>query len=447
MTELSVLGAGHVGAVTAACFAAVGHRVRVHDIDDRRIEELRAGRPGFVEAGLENLIKQGIRDGTLSFHGKPRDALRRARLAFICVGTPNDNGRVDLGALETAVQTVARHADADVVVVNRSTVPVRTHLHLQKIIEERRGGDLALAVNPEFLAEGTAVRDFLAPDRVLIGATDEQIGSRVLDAYEPILARRLPPGLPKEVYARAASGPRRVPTLVVDPASVELAKYAANAFLAVKISFINEIARFAEELGADVTAVSRAIGLDRRIGPQFLRAGLGWGGSCFPKDISTLQGIARRNGLPAQILAAANGVNEEQRMWVVRQLERRLGDLEGRVVTLLGLAFKPHTDDLRHAPALEIADELKGAGAVVRAFDPAVVDLPPESGIEPSPDVRTAAKEADALVLVTDWPDFAELDLAELRRVTRGALLIDGRNLFDPEAARAAGFEYVGVGR
>jgi UDPglucose 6-dehydrogenase len=302
-------------------------------------------------------------------------------------------------------------------------------------------------VNPEFLAEGTAVRDFLSPDRVVIGAVDRAAADAVVQAYEPILARALPPGLPDEIYRRAATGPQRVPTVICDPSSAELMKYAANAFLAVKISFINEMARFAEKLGADVTAVSKALGLDRRIGPTFLRAGIGWGGSCFPKDIDALQGMARRNGLHAQILAAANEVNAEQRMWVVRQLDRRLGELKGRVVTLLGLAFKPHTDDLRNAPALEIAGELLQGGATVRAYDPVVVETPFGSAIELAPDVGVAAKGADAVVLVTEWPEFAELDLAALRGVTHGSLLVDGRNLFDPVRARDAGFEYVGVGR
>jgi UDPglucose 6-dehydrogenase len=305
-----------------------------------------------------------------------------------------------------------------------------------------------VAVNPEFLAEGTAVRDFLEPDRILVGAWDPEPIALLTEAYEPIVQRRLP----SDLHVLLANGHRRsgdVPFVVADPASAELAKYAANSLLAVKISFINEIAGIAEELGADITKVARAVGLDSRIGPHFLRAGIGWGGSCFPKDIVALQGIAATRGLTARILRAANEVNTEQRMWATRQLQSHFKTLFGRRVGLLGLSFKPHTDDLRSAPALEIAAQLAQANVQVRALDPAVKALPPgfEDKIRLVEDPESLARGADALVLVTEWPEFADLDLPSLRGLMRTPLILDGRNFFDPDEVRSAGFTYAGVGR
>jgi UDPglucose 6-dehydrogenase len=272
--------------------------------------------------------------------------------------------------------------------------------------------------------------------------------SSLLLAYQPILDRRLPEWL-KELVGDIPAHVGSVPLVLADPSTAELVKYAANAFLAVKISFINEMGQIAEEVGADVVRVAEGIGLDRRIGPQFLRAGIGWGGSCFPKDIEALTGIAETRGVSAKILRAANEVNSEQRGWIVRKLQQHLKTLVGKRVALLGLAFKPNTDDLRSSPAVEVAAELSSLSMRVTAFDPMVKELPPElEGIvELAPDAETAARDAEALVLVTEWPQFRQLDLSSLHSVMRVPLLLDGRNLFDPEAARAAGFTYAGVGR
>ncbi len=348
-----------------------------------------------------------------------------------------------------ATRTAARHVKDGAVVANRSTAPVGTAEYIRSILEEQRGDVIDVGVNPEFLAEGTAVRDFLAPDRIVVGAWNGGTADSIYAAYEPIVTRQLPSMVDADVYHRAAAGPDLVPFLVSNPFTAELTKYAANAFLAVKISFINEIASIAEELGGDVTVIAQAVGLDRRIGPHFLRAGIGWGGSCFPKDILALQGMAETRGVAARMLRAANEVNAQQRHWVVQRLQRHLKTLVGRRIGLLGLTFKPNTDDLRNAPALEIAAELSRLNARVQAFDPVVKSLPPpfDQMIELTEDAVATARGAEALIVVTEWPEFAQLDLADLRSVMKGSLLVDGRNFVDPQSARDAGFDYLGVGR
>jgi UDPglucose 6-dehydrogenase len=448
--ELTFLGAGHVGLVSAACMSSIGHRTRVFDVDRGRLASLGRGEIPFFEPGLEELFERGLSEGRLSIHHDPADALHDADLIFVCVGTqPGLNGDVDLSGVVEATITAARHASAGSVLVNRSTAPVGTAEYIRSIVDEECQADLAVAVNPEFLAEGQAVRDFLVPDRIVVGAWDPSAIDRLTAAYEPIVRRRLPTHVPDVVRAAAKKAGAAVPIVTSRPATAELTKYAANAFLAVKISFINEIAGIAEETGADVTEVARAVGLDHRIGSHFLQAGIGWGGSCFPKDILALEGMARAHGLDGRMLRAANDVNLAQQQWVSHQLQRCLKTLYGRRVGLLGLAFKPETDDLRNAPALEIANELTRLGARVRAYDPAVRSLPSEHArhVELTKNPVELARNADALVLVTEWPEFARFDLAALRGPMRTPLLLDGRNLLDPEAARRAGFVYIGVGR
>ena len=347
-----------------------------------------------------------------------------------------------------AARTAAGFADDGTLVVNRSTVPVGTAEYVSSILSDARGKRLTVVVNPEFLSEGTAVHDFLAPDRIVIGAERQADADLLVEAYGAVIHRGLPSDLQIDAPATSA-GSDPVPVVVTNPPTAELIKYAANAFLAVKISFINEIAAIAEEVGGDVTDISRAIGLDRRIGPHFLRAGIGWGGSCFPKDIMALQGMAETRGLSIEMLRAANEINSAQRRWVLRKLQQHLKTLVGRRVGLLGLAFKPLTDDLRNAPALEIAAELSRMNVQVRAFDPAIKSLPAgvEVHLEMVDGPQSLAQGADALVLVTEWPEFADLDLAQLARAMRNPLMLDGRNFFRPEAAESAGFTYVGVGR
>jgi UDPglucose 6-dehydrogenase len=448
--RITVFGAGHVGLVTGACFAGVGHDVKLYDVDRDRLGALRAGKVPFVEPGLEEIVVGGLAEGRLRAEDDAARALDEAELVFICVPTLTaSNGSADLTAVEAATRTLAATARPGTIVVNRSTAPVGTLRYIRSLLLEHGRPDLLVAVNPEFLAEGSAVADFLVPDRVVIGGWDGAATSTVAAAYQPILDGTLPETTPVFVRERAAAAASRPALLVSTPSTIELTKYAANAFLAVKVSFINEIAAIAEELGADVGEIATAVGLDHRIGPHFLRPGLGWGGSCFPKDIRVLQGMAETSGVTPRILAAANEVNLEQRRWAIRRLRSHLRTLIGRRVALLGIAFKPGTDDLRSAPALEIAAELTGMNVNVRGYDPVVRTLPDANAatLELAESPIAAARGADAVILVTEWPQFANIDLAELRSVMQTPLLLDGRNFFAPDAARAAGFTYVGVGR
>jgi UDPglucose 6-dehydrogenase len=448
--RISVVGAGHVGMASGGCFAALGHQVRVLDVDRRKIERLSAGELPFYEPGLAEVLARIGSAGSITFHWEPEEAVAGSQIVFLCVNTPNDDqGRVDLSALVGATRSVAPHLSEGAVLVNRSTAPVGTAEYIRTLLREGRQDELVkVAVNPEFLAEGTAVRDFLAPDRIVIGAWDESDVGSLLLAYRPIVERQLP-GWLGELVGPFPEGTEPVPVVIAEPPTAELIKYAANAFLAVRISFINEMGQIAEEVGADVVRVAEGIGYDRRIGPHFLRAGIGWGGSCFPKDIEALQGMAETRGVSAKILRAANEVNSEQRGWIVRKLQQHLKTLVGKRVALLGLAFKPNTDDLRSSPAVEVAAQLSALSMRVTAFDPMVKELPPdlEGIVELAPDPVSAAQDAEALVVVTEWPQFGQLDLAALHSVMRVPLLLDGRNLLDPDAARAAGFTYAGVGR
>jgi UDPglucose 6-dehydrogenase len=430
--------------VSAACFSVIGHTVRVLDVNAALVDALNAGECPFYEPRLDDLLTRARTENRIGFGTDPEPALAEAEVVFLCVGTPNrPDGQVDLSAAMATVDTVSEHAGDGALVVNRSTCPVGTADYIRSTLEERRGDAVRVAVNPEFLAEGRAVEDFMSPDRLVIGSWAETDRDLLLKVYEPIITRRIPGG-------RDQTQPLdHVPLVVTEPRTAELIKYASNAFLATKISFINEIASIAEELGGDVTEIQRALGLDRRIGPHFLRAGIGWGGSCFPKDIVALQGMAEVRGLDARIVRAANEVNQQQHRWVVKKLQRHLKTLVGRRVALMGLAFKPHTDDLRDARAIELATELASQNVRVRAYDPAVHELPSHlrDRVELCTDVYSAADRAEAIVLVTEWPEFADIDFAHLKKVMRAPLLLDGRNFFDPAAAREAGFIYEGVGR
>jgi UDPglucose 6-dehydrogenase len=445
--EIAVLGAGHVGLVCATCLASIGHRVRVQDVDEARIARLVDGHVPFVEPGLDALLADGLAAGRLSFHVDPEEALASAELIFICVSTSMDGAVADLSAIVDATVTVAHHAAEDAVLVNRATAPVGTLSYIRTLLEQEGAGSIGVASNPEFLSEGTAVADFLTPYRIVVGGWEDPAVARVVDAYQPILDGRLPRNVGAIADDRQVDPGVRL--LIMTPETAEFSKYAADAFLAVKISFINEIVTVADDLGADADDVASTLRLDPRIGPRFLNPGIGWAGSCFPMEITVLKGMSQTSGVATRLLTAANDVNDEQRRWVVRKLRAHLKTLEGRRVALIGLSFKPATDDLRNAPALEIAAELVRSNVEVRAFDPIVTELPPQFAdvIELFSDPLSAALDADAVVVTTAWDGLADLPLDELRRVMRVPVLLDGRNCLDQVAARAAGFSYVGVGR
>ncbi|MDX6617052.1 MAG: UDPglucose 6-dehydrogenase [Solirubrobacterales bacterium] len=418
---IGVVGVGWVGLVTAACFAEMGHRVVARDIVPEKIESLKAGGVPIHEPGLPELLRANAE--RLSFTTELDELLEHARLVFISVETPpTASGDADLSSVMTAIDEIGTGGDHAVVM--KSTVPVGTGRTIRREVP-----GVSYVSNPEFLREGSAVEDFMNPDRVVIGAEpeDTEAGDRLEAAYKPLGA----------------------PIVRTDIASAEMVKLASNAFLATKISFINEIANVSEQLGADVDEVARGVGLDARIGPKFLRAGIGWGGSCFGKDVSGLKQAAGNTGYHFQLLNAVMEVNELQKRRAVGKLSEHLGDLGGKTVALLGLAFKPDTDDMRDAASIVIAARLAGEGANVVAYDPVAQERARE--LMPEVEIRDSALDAldaaDAAVLVTEWPEFAEIDWADAAARMANPLLIDGRNFLDADKLREAGFTYEGIGR
>jgi UDPglucose 6-dehydrogenase len=457
--RVTVIGVGYVGAVTGACLAYLGHRVTCVDVDEARIAKLRRGQSPIYEPGLVELISLARERGAIAFDTDVASAVRGSEVIFIAVGTPSlPSGETNLAYLESAARTVgaAMEPGRFYVVVNKSTVPVGCGNLVEALVRDGMtqtdpaGGEqfeFAVASNPEFLREGSAIHDSLYPGRIVLGSSSNRAISLLKQLYLP---------LTEQSFAAPSFAPRpaamtTVPVISASLASAEMIKYSANAFLALKIGFANEMANICERVGADVIEVMSGIGLDSRIGSGFLNAGIGWGGSCFGKDVSSLLHTATEYGYEARILAASLAVNKLQRSVVIQKLQEKLFILKGRTIALLGLAFKPNTDDLRDAPSIQIAERLLRMGARVRVFDPIAMEAcRAQHASLPlcyCEDALSAAAGADAVVLVTEWPEFADLNLAELAMTMKRAVMIDGRNLFDPERAVEAGFEYSGVGR
>jgi UDPglucose 6-dehydrogenase len=419
---IGVFGAGWVGLVTGACFAELGHEVVVRDVLPDRIEALRAGRLPLHEPGLAELLERNRE--RLTFTTEVDDVVS-APIMFVCVGTPPTySGDADLSAVWTVVDHLPALEERAILVM-KSTVPVGTGEKVRAALDARGLAHVGYVSNPEFLSEGSAVRDFMSPDRLVVGAFTETDGGTVAALYEPLDA----------------------PMVRADVASAEMIKLAANAFLMTRISFINEIANVCEATGADVEQVAKGIGLDHRLGPHFLRAGIGWGGSCFPKDGVALKQLASNSGYHFQLLNAVIEVNELQKRRVIGKLEKHLGKLRGKTIALLGLAFKPNTDDLREAPSLVLASRLLAEGAEVRTWDPVADASRLLQGVTFCESVLDAVTGADAAVIVTEWDELKGLASEEMRGAMRRPLILDGRNLLDPEQARAAGFDYEGIGR
>lgn len=442
---IAVIGSGYVGTVVAACLAHVGHQVIGVEREASKFERLREGVAPFHEPGLGDLLARSLESGRLEFTDDVAKAMDASDVVFVCVGTPpGPEGHPDMTAMAEVASAIAANLRHRHVIVTKSTVPIGTGRWLRAQIEEEIGLDsdrralFSVVSNPEFLREGRAVEDYLHPDRIVLGSDDPAALRRVVEVYAPIVEQRIP-------GARDQRPP--VPLLQTDLATGEMTKYASNAFLATKISFANEIARLCDYVGADVAAVAAGMGLDARIGRRFLDAGLGWGGSCLGKDLTALVSTAVEFGYQPLLLQAAIDVNEGQRQLVVDELLRQLRTLRGARVAVLGLAFKAGTDDLRDSPGLDVAERLAGRGAFVTAYDPMVTALPGDSAVRLAGDAYEAAHGADAVVLATEWPEFAGLDLARLRAKMQGDLLFDGRNLFDPSRVRAKGFRYLGIGR
>ena len=420
-STIAVIGTGYVGLTTGACFAHLGHRVICADVAADKIERLRRGDIPIHEARLEQIVREHLDDGNLSFVLGSEDAVTEADFVYLCVPTPQSaDGSADLSYLRAAASEISANLKPGVIVVNKSTVPVGSTL----LVEQALGrSDVAVVSNPEFLREGTAVDDFLHPDRVIIGADDQAAASRVASLYAGV----------------------RAPIMVTDPASAEICKYASNAFLATKLSFTNAVAALCEAVGADVNDVLLGMGYDHRIGHEFLRPGPGWGGSCFPKDSQAIISIAEDAGYDFSLMRGVIAVNEQQFDRVVDKVESVVG-LGGVTVAVLGIAFKANTDDTRQSPALEIMKRLVAKGARVKAYDPAVtsVDL---DGIEVVADAYAACEGASAIVVATEWDDFKWLDLDKIAEVVAERNVVDARNLLDRGALRRRGFTYQGVGR
>ena len=420
--RVAVFGAGYVGLVTGACFAELGHHVTVRDILEDRIDALRRGEVPIYEPGLDELIERNRE--RLTFTTDVAEAIDGAEFVYVAVGTPPTlSGDADLAAVWTVIDELP-DVDHRIVVAMKSTVPVGTGEKVRHRLDQRGLGHVGYVSNPEFTAEGTAVMDFMEPDRIVIGAFDPADAEAVAELHAGIDA----------------------PVVLADVASAEMAKLAANAALMTRISFINEIANVCEATGADVVKVAEAIGYDRRIGKSFLRAGVGFGGSCFPKDSLALKQLAANSGYHFQVLSAVIEVNELQKRRVVGKLQELLGGLRGRRVALLGLAFKPHTDDTREAPAFVLAGRLLAEGADVVAWDP-VARADDLYGVEQVASIEEAVRGADAVVLVTEWPELADVDWETAGGTMRSRVFVDGRNMLDPETMRAAGFRYAAIGR
>lgn len=432
--RVCVVGSGYVGLVTGACLARIGHTVCCVDSDAGKVRTLKAGKIPIYEPGLEPLVKEGVKRGRLTFSDSIAAGMRlpggQAEVVFIAVGTPpRPDGSADLTAVEEAARTVAEHLKTYAVIADKSTVPVETGDWVLKTVSRRLKGGVPfdVASNPEFLREGSAVEDFLKPDRIVVGVSSPRAEAVLRELYAPLAA----------------------PVLVTDVKSAELIKHASNSFLAMKISYANALSAVCEKVGADVSLVARGMGLDRRIGSSFLSAGVGYGGFCFPKDLEAFYWICQKKGYDFKLLKDVMEINEEQKGWVLRKVSEELWNLEGKRAAVLGLSFKPNTDDLRFAPALDIIAGLQKAGMEVRAYDPVAMTKAKRllKGVTLCRDAYACAKGADALILVTEWPEFAKLDLRRIRAGLRVPLLLDGRNLFDPAAARRLGFTYRSVGR
>ncbi|HEV2953134.1 MAG TPA: UDP-glucose/GDP-mannose dehydrogenase family protein [Candidatus Dormibacteraeota bacterium] len=429
MSKVAVVGGGYVGLTSASCLADLGNEVVVVDIDESKVRQLKSHRLTFYEPGLQEVMERNSRAGRLKFTTDYMDAIPGAELAFIAVSTPEGaGGEADISAVERAAAAIAQTMDGPLVIVNKSTVPIGTGDLVSDVVKKHNGKfQVDVVSNPEFLREGSALLDFMQPDRVVIGAHNPAAAQKVAKLYEPLSA----------------------PTIITNIYSAEMIKYASNAFLATRISFMNEIARISERVDADIKVVADGMGLDKRIGPYFLEAGIGYGGSCFPKDVKALAAIGERYDYHPELLHAVMEINRDQRVLAVQKLRECLGTLRGQAIGLLGLAFKPDTDDLREAPSLEIAAALIAKGATVRAYDPAAMpkakELLPQ--IEFKNNAYAVAKGADALLIVTQWNEFRQLDLSRIKKSMRRPIVVDGRNIYDPPTMRTLGFVYRGIGR
>ncbi len=428
--NICIIGAGYVGLVTGACFAELGHKVICVDNDKKKIEALKKANIPFYEKGLQDMVKRNIKAKRVSFSSSIKEGVKKSLVIFICVGTPpRPNGEADLSYVEHVAREIAKHMASYRLIVEKSTVPVETGKWVEQTIKAnvRKRVKFDVASNPEFLKEGTAIQDFMNPDRVVIGVESKKAKEILLGLYGKISAE----------------------IVVADIKSAELIKHASNSFLATKISFINSVSNICERTGANIEKVAYGMGLDRRIGKSFLKSGIGYGGSCFPKDVDAFIHISGKLGYDFGILKATRKANEEQKALFIRKIEEALWIIKGKTMAILGLSFKPNTDDIRSAPSIDIINSLLGGGAKVKVYDPQAMKKAHLTikDVTFCKDLYEAARNSDALIIVTEWHEFEVMDLARIKKLMKNPLIIDGRNIFDPKRMRKLGFKYISIGR
>ena len=428
--KIAVVGAGYVGLVSGACFASLGNQVTCVDIDEKKIAALRKGKMPIYEPGLEEMVHENTKNGNLTFSTDLKVTVRKVDVIFIAVGTPpRPNGEADLSYVEDVARTVAKELNDYKLIVEKSTVPVQTGEWVEKTIRRyaKKGAQFDVASNPEFLREGSAVQDFMNPDRVVLGVESKRAKDILNDLYKPLKA----------------------PMVFTDIKSAEIIKHASNSFLAAKISFINAISRVCELAKADVEQVALGMGLDRRIGKNFLNAGIGFGGFCFPKDLSAFIRISEKLGYDFELLKAVENINESQKKYFVRKIEEAIWNFSGKTIGILGLAFKPNTDDMRYAPSLDIIADLQAHGAKIKAFDPHSTEKAKEllTHVTFCPDAYAVCKGSDCLVIVTEWNEFKKLDMKKVKKLLNQPVIVDGRNIYDPKEMKELGFRYFSIGR
>jgi len=430
MERIAVIGSGYVGLVTGACFAELGNRVICVDNDVKKIEMLKKGVVPIYEPGLKELIAKNVKAKRLFFSGSIKDGIRNSKVIFIAVGTPSGpKGEADLSAVEDVSGEIAKHMNSYRLIIEKSTVPIETGRWVEYTIKtvKKKNVDFDIASNPEFLREGTAIKDFMHPDRIVLGVESKKAKDILLKLYKPIKA----------------------PVVITDIKSAELIKHASNSFLAMKISFINTVSRICDISGADIDKVAEGLGMDKRIGKEFLKASLGYGGFCFPKDLAAFIHICETLSYNPELLKAVVKVNEGQKESFVEKVKEALWNLNGKRIGILGLSFKPNTDDIRLSPAIDVVKRLKKEGAEIKVFDPKAMEKAAKEliGVTFCKDAYEVIKGSDCLVITTDWPQFKKIDLKKVKRLLKRPIIIDGRNMFDPCKMRKQGFNYISIGR
>ncbi len=452
--EVCVIGVGYVGLVTGVCLAEIGHHVICVDNVDGKVEKLKKGISPIHEPGLEEFIKRNLQSGNIDFTSDIKNGIEKSEIILISVGTPSlPNGQADLSYVEDVATSIGKYINNKKVIVNKSTVPIGSGILVSNIISKNieinnsnKNVDFSIVSNPEFLREGTALIDTFFPERIILGSPSENAIEKMLELYKPLIEQNF--DWQSDIQRPLPKG-QKVPVVISDLASAEMTKYASNSFLATKISFVNEIANICEKVGADIKKVTEGMSLDSRIGSKFLNAGIGWGGSCLPKDVSALTYIAKEYGYTPEILNAVSAVNIKQRNKIVKRVQDELKIVKGKTIAVLGISFKPNTDDTRESPAISIMNSLVHLDASIKAYDPIVKEIPKtlNNKVILASDVYDAAKDANLLILATEWAQFKNLDFKKIKNLMSDNIIIDGRNFFNREELQELGFKYIGIGR